>query len=169
MKEDTQAKFIEVLEQHKGQILRICSIYTSNAEDRKDLFQDIIVHIWNSMDNFAGKSSMGTWIYRISLNVSMRFRSKKSKALKNKVSFESIEYSIYAPAEETGHDKNLRLIALRGCIRQLNEGDRSLVVLYLEELPYKEIANILGITENHVAVKIKRIKKKLLHCLNKNP
>ena len=80
---------------------------------------------------------------------------------------DSLDLSRYGETESS-EDDEMKLAFLRACIKKLNDSDKALITLYLEELPYKQIAEVTGITENHVAVKIKRIKKKLLNCINKN-
>jgi RNA polymerase sigma-70 factor (ECF subfamily) len=160
--------FLEALEESQQKLLRICSVYAKDADDTKDLFQEVLVNIWRSMPNFKGNSSMGTWMYRITLNVCLRMRSKEIKLQKKVIRLDSITIgNLKSPHVDT--EMNEQLIALRSCIRKLNEADRAAITLYLEELPYKEISNVLGLKENTVAVKVKRIKGKLLNCLKQTP
>ena len=158
--------FLKVLEQNQQKLYRICSVYSKNSEDAKDLLQDVLINIWKSMPSFEYKSSIETWIYRITLNTCLRFRSNHIKKQKRFVSMDNI-ISTSAQPEAENEEQKERLVQLRNCINHLNKGDKAIVSLYLEKLPYKEISNITGITENNVAVKIKRIKKKLLNCINK--
>ncbi len=158
---EIERRYINILERNKDKILRICGVYAKNKEDKQDLVQDVFLNIWKSLPSYQGKSSMDTWLYRITLNVCLRSRYVKNR---KKVSdLESV--SIIPPVVSTKEEKYEELY---DCISKLPDTDRSLIILYLEDLPYKEIANIIGITENHVAVKLKRIRKSLLNCLKKS-
>jgi RNA polymerase sigma-70 factor (ECF subfamily) len=157
--------FLAALEQNQKKLFRICSVYTKNTEDTKDLFQEVLVHIWQSMPSFTAKSSIGTWMFRITLNVCLRFRSKHTKKIDRFITMDSVTIA-HIKTEPSRNDQNEQLIALKYCIRELNEADKAVITLYLEELPYKEISSITGLTKNTIAVKIMRIKKKLLDCIN---
>jgi len=165
MVKEFETTFLEALEQNQQKVLRICSAYAKDAEDTKDLFQEVLIHIWQSMPNFKSNSTLSTWIFRITLNVCLRFRSKDSKKQKRFLHMDSSAIA-NIPSEKEYKEQNEQLVQLRNCIKVLNEADKAVITLYLEELPYKEISNILGLTENTVAVKVKRIKKKLLNCIN---
>lgn len=165
MDKDQEDIFLSALEQNKRKLLRICSVYAKDDEDSKDLFQEVLIHIWQSMPRFNNSSSIGTWMFRITLNVCLRFRWN---GLRKQNRFQNIDSITIAniKSEEPNSDQNDRLLTLRNCIKNLNESDKAVVALYLEELPYKEISTITGITENTIAVKVKRIKEKLLNCIN---
>ena len=165
MGKELENTFLEALENNQQKLLRICSVYAKDAEDTKDLFQEVLIHIWQSMPNFKSNSLLSTWIFRIALNVCLRFRSKDIKKQKRFLHMDSIAIANIA-SEKENNEQNKQLTQLRNCIKTLNEADKAVITLYLEELPYKEISNILGLTENTVAVKVKRIKKKLLNCIN---
>jgi len=165
MGKELEDTFLEALEQNQQKLLRICSVYSKDASGTKDLFQEVLFNIWKSMPNFNGEAAIGTWMYRITLNVCLRMRSKEIKLQKKTLRLSSITIS-NLKADSANHTQNEQLIALRNCIKKLNEADKAVITLYLEELPYKEISSVLGLNENTVAVKVKRIKKKLLHCLN---
>ncbi len=166
MKKELENIFLTALKQNQQKLFRICSVYTKDAEDTKDLFQEGLVNIWQSMPNFEAKSSIGTWMFRITLNVCLRFRTKLIKKQNQFINIDSIT-TANIRAEERSNEQNEPHINLRNCIKKLNEADKAVIALYLEELPYKEISNIIGLTENHIAVKVKRIKSKLLNCINK--
>ncbi|SMG45050.1 RNA polymerase sigma factor [Arenibacter troitsensis] len=166
MDKELENTFLEALEQNEQKLLRICSVYAKDAEDTKDLFQEVLIHIWQSMPNFKFNSLLSTWIFRITLNVCLRFHSKDIKKQKR---FLHMDNSTFAnlPSEKEYKEQNEQLAQRRNCIKVLNEADKAVITLYLEELPYKEISSILELTENTVVVKVKRIKKKLLNCINK--
>lgn len=157
--------FLSALKENQDKLYGICSIYSDSNEDSKDLFQEVLVHIWKSMSSFKNNSSIGTWMFRIALNVCLRFKSKYTKNQNRFIRLDSITISNLGSvvADESDIEK---LFALRNCVKKLNEGDKAIVALYLEGLAYREISDILGLSENHIAVKIKRIKSKLFNCIN---
>lgn len=166
MRKERETIFLNALEENQEKLFRICSIYSKDNEDAKDLFQEVLVHVWRAMDTFKGNSSIHTWMFRIALNVCLRFKSKDIKNYNRFMSIEHITIVDFASEEKSEHD-NEKLKSLRRCVKKLNEGDKAIVGLYLEGLAYKEISSILGVSENNVAVKVKRIKLRLLNCINK--
>ncbi|TMM53170.1 sigma-70 family RNA polymerase sigma factor [Maribacter algarum] len=166
MKKEQETIFLKALELNQEKLFRICSIYSKDDEDAKDLFQEVLVHIWRSMSTFKANSSMGTWMFRVALNVCLRFKSKHTKNQNRFIRIDSITIANFG-YKENSEVENEKLNSLRKCVKQLNEADKAIVALYLEGIAYKEISSILGLSENHIAVKIKRIKSKLLNCINK--
>ncbi|MEM1257275.1 MAG: RNA polymerase sigma factor [Bacteroidota bacterium] len=165
MTKELETSFLSALNQYQHKLLRICSIYSINEEDRKDLFQEVMMRIWQAMPSFKAKSSLETWMFRIAINTCLRFRSDVNKKQEKIVRMNSFDIEILGVQEDnTDHGK--LLLKLRHCIKELNESNKAITALYLEGLPYKEISAITGISENTIAVKMKRIKKKLLNCLN---
>jgi RNA polymerase sigma factor (sigma-70 family) len=156
--------FLTALEQNQQKLLRLCSVYSENAEDKKDLFQEALINIWQAMASFEEKSSISTWMFRITLNVCLRLQSKEEKKRNRFLKMDSIIIE-NIKAEETSSEDNDRLQKLRNCIKKLNDADRAVITLFLEELPYKAISEITGLTENYIAVMVKRIKEKLLNCI----
>lgn len=156
-------KFEDIIERNKSRIFRICSSYAVSPIEPQDLFQEVVVQIWKSILTFQGRSDISTWVYRIALNVCINSNKKlKSKQFKT-VQLDSIEF-IPSEGEMSKPDQE-RLDALQSCLSKMNGIEKSIVVLFLEDLPYKEIAEITGLTANHIAVKMKRIKKSLLKCI----
>lgn len=157
--------FLKGLEQNQQKLLRICSVYARDADDKKDLFQEALINIWQSMSSFEERSSLSTWMFRVTLNVCLRLKTKQAKRRERFQKLDSIMIEGITE-EEPNQEEQERLIKLRKCIKKLNDADKAVTTLYLEELSYKEISDITGLTENNVAVKIKRIKMKLLTCIN---
>lgn len=168
MTKELENTFLSALEEHQYKLLRLCSVYAKDEDDTKDLFQEVLVNIWKSMPTFKGDSNIGTWMYRITLNVCLRLRTKEIGKQKKIMRMDNRSINIYKTevVEDGQIEKQKQLVQLRKCIKQLNEADKAVISLYLEELPYKEISQVTGLTENNIAVKIKRIKKKLLNCLS---
>ncbi|UBM61336.1 sigma-70 family RNA polymerase sigma factor [Candidatus Sulfidibacterium hydrothermale] len=155
--------FEQIVEENKGKIYRICKIYAVSPLEPQDLFQEVIYAIWKSISTFKGNSNIDTWIYKITLNICLRSKQKLDKKNFKTVHLESIQFvPVEIPLEKTQLEKYK---ALTSCISSLNKNNKSIIILYLEGLKYKEIAEITGLTENHIAVKMKRIKKTLLNCI----
>ncbi len=163
--EKQKTTFLSALKENQDKLYRICSIYSDSNEDSKDLFQEVLVNIWKSMNSFKGNSSIDTWMFRIVLNVCLRFKYKHTKNQNRFIRLDSMTISNIGFEEANDKDSE-KLIALRKCVKKLNEGDKAIVALYLEGLAYREVSDILGLSENHIAVKIKRIKSKLFNCIN---
>ena len=143
-------------------IIKICRAYTNTQEDFEDYYQEVCLQIWKSRNSFQGQSEWSTWVYRLSLNVSMTLLKKK----KNSHQHFASDYLPVELAEEPKAFANEALDQLYTAIRQLSEVDRAVILLYLEEKSYQEIAEIIGTNPNNIGVRIARIKerlKKLLH------
>jgi RNA polymerase sigma-70 factor (ECF subfamily) len=164
MNQELENTFLRALEQNQQKLLRVCSVYAEDADDKKDLFQEALINIWEAMPSFKEQASISTWMFRITLNVCLRLQSRQAKKRDRFRKMDSITIENIR-SEETGGEDHERLVKLRSCIRKLNDADRAVITLYLEELPYRQISEITGLTENHVAVMVKRIKEKLLNCL----
>jgi len=165
MTKELEDTFLEGLAQNKEKLFRICSAYSHDPEEASDLFQDVLVNIWQAMPKFNSKSSLGTWMFRITLNICLRLRSSQIKRRDLFVNFDRSNLENIGISGENDENSH-HLKRLRKCIKLLNDADKSIITLYLEELPYKEISDITGVTENTIAVKIKRIKSKLFNCMN---
>lgn len=153
-----------IIENNKQRIYRICRAYAVHPEDRKDLFQEVVINIWQSLKGFREEAKIETWIYRIALNVCMR-HSLKLKKKKKERSYSDLEIVVKGPDISQNLEQKESLEQLNRCIAALNEVEKSLITLFLEDLPYKSISQITGLSENNVAQKIKRIKEKLMHCI----
>jgi RNA polymerase sigma-70 factor (ECF subfamily) len=161
---NSEQVFQKVLEDNKTSILRICRVYAVAPLAPEDLFQEVVFQIWKAFDSFKGKSSRNTWVYRIALNVCLRSKMKWQNTSKKTVQLEAIQFAL-AGESTVAPDQEEKYQLLKACITTLNEVDQSIMVLYLEELSYREIATITGLTENNIAVKMKRIKQRLLKCI----
>jgi RNA polymerase sigma factor (sigma-70 family) len=164
MNQQLENTFLAGVEQNQQKLLRVCSVYAEDADDKKDLFQEALIHIWQSMPSFEERSSISTWMFRITLNVCLRLQSKQLNKKGRFLKIDSIRIA-HIRDEETNHEEHEQLVKLRNCIKKLNDADKAVIALYLEELPYSEISSITGLTENNIAVKLKRIKSKLLNCI----
>lgn len=162
-KQQSKITFEQTLENNKDKIYRICRIYSVAPAEPQDLFQEVVYQIWKSFENFKHKSSIDTWVYRIALNVCYRAKTQLHKKQEKTTRLDSIQFML--ANQPPDNDEEEKYQALRACIATLNESDKSIVILYLEDLPYKQIAAITGMSENYVAVKMKRIRKTLFDCI----
>jgi len=164
MQHNLESNFEQLLEENKHKIYRICKIYAISPIEPQDLFQEVVFQIWKSYATFKGNSNSSTWVYKIALNVCLRSKMQFNKNNAKIVRLESIHF--LQPKNTPDESEQEKYKFLRDCISTLNESDTSIVILYLEDVSYKEIAAITGLTENHIAVKMKRIRKKLFDCIS---
>jgi RNA polymerase sigma-70 factor (ECF subfamily) len=144
-----------------GIIIKICRAYSNSQEDFEDYYQEVCLQIWKSRDNFKGQSEWSTWIYRISLNVCLTLLKKNKKKQHT-----SSDYIPDVVIEDSRVFTDESLNHLYSAIKQLSELDRGVIMLYLEEKSYQEIADIIGTNANNIGVRITRIKEKLKKILN---
>ncbi len=166
MDEDLESLFIKIIEDNSQKILRICQAYAHHREDQKDLYQEVVLNIWKSLPSFRQEAMINTWVYRVCLNVCMQFSIKSKKVNNVHVAIEGISILDESRDLQMNMEDNEKIKQLYECIAKLNDAEKSLVLLFLEDLSYRAISDITGITENHVAVKLSRIKKKLFNCIN---
>lgn len=147
---------------HAGIIIKICRAYTNTQEDYEDYYQEVCLQIWKTKDNFKRESNWSTWVYRVSLNVCLTFLKKKKN---NHQQFASDSLPDEA-MEESNAFIDVSLNQLYTAIKHLSEIDRAVILLYLEEKSYQEIAEIIGTNVNNIGVRIKRIKERLKKLLD---
>ena len=143
-------------------IIKICRAYTNTQEDFEDYYQEVCLQIWKSRENFRGDAEWSTWVYPLSLNVCLTLLKKK----KNSSQYFASDALPEEAMEDSQAFSDESLNLLYDAIRQLSEVDRGVILLYLEEKSYQEIADIIGTNPNNIGVRIKRIKgrlQKLLH------
>ena len=138
---------------YAAMIIKICRAYTNTQEDFEDYYQEVCLQIWKSRNNFRGQSEWSTWVYRLSLNVSMTLLKKQKN---NRQHLDSG----YLPSEVSDEPRAITQDALEQLysrLRQLSEVDSGVILLYLEEKSYHEIAEIIGTNPNNIGVRVKRI------------
>lgn len=159
-------KFIQIIKENRNLIYKICYSYCKEPENRNDLEQEILIQLWHSLGKFDGRVKITTWIYRIALNTAISFYRKESKVSKNKIPIDKSIISLSNNENDIELNQNITL--LYKFIDKLNELDKALILLYLDDNKHKEIAEILGISETNVGSKISRIKKELKEQFNNN-
>lgn len=152
--------FDTLIQHHKGIIYKITNAYCKNEEDRKDLIQEIIIQLWKSFDNYNTQYKQSTWIYRISLNVSISFY-RKEKRRNELTQTHPLSIITHVDTADKIQEQEETIRQLHQFIAELKELDKALMLLYLEEKSHKEMAEIMGISESNVATKIGRIKQVL--------
>lgn len=151
--------FLSIIEQNKGIIYKVANAYCGNAEDKKDLIQEIIVQLWRSFHRYNNQYKYSTWMYRIALNTAISFYRKENRRKQLSSPFSATILDLAEDNTITETDTNLG--HLQQFIAGLKELDKALMLLYLEEKSQKEIAGITGISETNVSTRIGRIKKML--------
>lgn len=138
-----------------GVIRHICGVYARNEEELKDFIQEVTIQLWRSHVKFEMKSKVSTWVYRVTLNVCL------SMSRKNKKAFESVSLDNVQLAQDNDTEEKEQIELLYKAVRMLKDADRAIILLYLENKSYKEIAEILGMTVTNVGVKVNRLKNQL--------
>jgi RNA polymerase sigma-70 factor (ECF subfamily) len=149
--------FTKWLADHKVILFKVVHAYAFEHADRQDLFQDIVIQIWRSVDAFRGESSVPTWLYRIALNTAIAWNRREDRHRRGKQPLQIVDGLLAASTAET----DPRVEWLYRQIAQLKPVDRSVALLLLDGFGYREIAAIVGISESNVGVKINRIKSAL--------
>lgn len=153
-----EALFRKWLRQHQHLLFKIVNAYAATVEDRDDLFQEIALQLWRALPKFRQDATAGTYIYRVALNTAISWNGKSKQYPSGKPGREA-DYGYVLQSQ--GQEIDERLAWLYEQIGQMNRIDRSVTLLLLEGFKYRDIADILGITENNVGVKITRIKQRL--------
>ena len=155
----SEAQFLEQVKQNQGIIYKLVGLYANDAEEKKDLYQEVLLQAWKGCPSFRQESKFSTWLYRVCLNTIFT-RNRKKQPLDYKDSLEAI-----APVVQSNSIQNEDAVRLRQAIRKLAETDRALISLHLDGYDNGEIADLMGISNNHVAVKLHRIKEQLSNFL----
>ncbi|MEO9481794.1 MAG: RNA polymerase sigma factor [Ekhidna sp.] len=159
MKESEQRKiFDEWLAGYRALLFKIIRAYAYTSDDQNDLFQDVCIQVFRSIPNFRGSSAVSTWLYRIALNTAIKWSTKEKKHVMGHHEVEKMTNVLIVSDEA----KDERVGWLYNQIKQFNEIDRSLTLLLLDGYSYKEMSEMMGISESNIGVKIHRIKKQLV-------
>ncbi len=146
---------------HQGLIFKVARAYAGTPEDQDDLFQDILLQLWLSIPNFQGRAKISTWIYRVTLNTALVWKRSEKKRRKH-----SVLMTEFRPQQSNCSGQPEEIIGrLYEAIRELTKVDAAVVLMHLDGLAYSEMAEILGISESNVGVKLNRAKKQLAQLL----
>lgn len=154
--------FLKIITDNQGIIHKVCGIYCDTNEDREDLFQEIVAQLWRSFPTFRHESKISTWMYRVSLNTAIT-HFKKDKRRPDRDGIDHSDFQIASADYDESYEEKIKL--LHQAISKLTGIEKSIVLLYLEDKKYEEIAEIVGITQNYVRVKMNRVKAKLMKLM----
>lgn len=152
-------EFLEAVTQNEKVVYKVCRLYCKTKDDRQDLFQDIMMQLWKAFPSYRKESKVSTWIYRVALNTAItRFRKESKMPVHEDLTVDAFEY---ATSEEDSFD------AMLHAIDKLMDIEKALIMLYLDDLSYKEISTIMGISESNVGFRLNAVKNKLRLLVNK--
>jgi RNA polymerase sigma-70 factor (ECF subfamily) len=161
-KENLTKSFLESVHGSQRIIHKVCRVYRDDPEDQRDLYQEIVYQLWRSYPSFKGEAKVSSWIYRVALNTALASYRKRGPSIRY---MRDIPESIHPSQQEPGgSDREEQLFAV---LRKLDDAEKMLMTLYLEDYSYKEISEITGLTENNIGVRLSRIKNKLRQHLQK--
>ena len=163
MSENLEQSFVVQLQANQNIIHKICRLYTAGEDAHKDLFQEITIQLWKAFPKFRGESKFTTWAYRVGLNTAITLYRKKKRSIET-TPFDSEFHRINTDEYNFEEEEQLKL--MYKAIAELNDIDKALMFLYLEDKDYTEISETLGISEVNARVKMNRIKGKLKKTLN---
>ena len=163
MQKELEAEFLSDFEKNQNIAHKICRMYTTDQEAHNDLFQEITIQLWKNYSKFRGDAKFSTWMYRVALNTAISLYRKSTKSIKTD-DFSNVAFRISSTEYDDTEEKQLE--ALYKAIHQLNDIDKALIFLYLEDKNFHEIAETLGISNVNARVKMNRAKEKLKNILN---
>ena len=165
--DDRSALFRTWLCEHAGLFYKVVRAFAPSQADHDDLMQEILLQLWISIPKYEGDAKPSTWIYRLALNTALAWKRKEKKH-QNDVSFVRMEDPPVGHAQDTTGEYAEKIDLLYAGIRSLPKIDAALIVMHLDDHSYRDIAEVLGISENHVGVKIHRIKKRLIKSMKES-
>jgi RNA polymerase sigma-70 factor (ECF subfamily) len=155
-------RFLELVNENRNKILRVCRVYAWNAADQDDLYQEILFHIWRGLPDLKERQFANTWLYRVAINTAISFVRKRASRSDRVVQFEPADLTRAIESRQTTEaSSDDRLANLYSAIYKLDALEKALVTLFLEDLTYEEMAEATGIKANNVGVMLHRAKKKL--------
>lgn len=154
-----EKEFLTTIHAYQNIIYKVCKMYRNSREDQEDLFQEIVYQLWKSFPSFRAESKVSSWIYRIALNTAMAIYRRPKLQVDY---FEEMPEKFEHSSEQTATENEERLFT---ALRRLNDSEKALISLYLDDFSYQEIAAITGISEGNTGVRLNRIKNKLKEIL----
>ena len=157
---EDKEKFVRLLDEHSGITRKVAAGYSNSLADRDDLMQEITLQLWKAYPRYSPERPFSTWMYRIALNVAISFLRSNSRPVRRTIPLDEMSRE---PADESAGspEDGERVAILRRIVAALEPLDRALMLLYLDDHSYREIASILGITETNVATKLNRLKQRV--------
>ena len=163
MKSESEESFVKQLKANQNIVHKICRLYTSDQDSHNDLFQEITIQLWKAFPKFRGESKFSTWAYRVALNTAITLYRKSTRSVAT-TSYEGQKHFI--SQEDYNFEEEEQIKLMYQAVQQLNDIEKALIFLYLEDKDYTDISETLGISEVNARVKMNRIKGKLKKILN---
>lgn len=157
---ERRERFLEIADTYKMVIAKVCSVYASASAPFADLYQEVMVNVWNGLESWRGDARMSTWIYRLAINTCITWHRRNRRHVEGAV---SLDFCPEIESEPSAADEVAELYRL---IAMLDPFDKALITLWLDERPYDEIAQITGISKANVATRLHRIREKLTKLAN---
>ena len=154
-----ESKFAQIVAEQKGTIYTVCYMFSQDADEVNDLFQEVLVNLWKGFENFEHRSDVRTWIYRVALNTCISLDRKRRRSKSTKL---TMDINLFEDRDEDTRQVDM----LHKRISRLQPFDRAIVLLWLEDMPYEEIGQIVGITAKNVSVRLFRIREQLKRMSN---
>jgi RNA polymerase sigma-70 factor (ECF subfamily) len=169
--QDGDRGFLALVNENRPRILKICRVYAWNRADQDDLHQEILVQIWRSLPSLKEAGHADTWLYRVALNTAITFLRKRASRHARTFTFdhEQIRRVADQQPQHPSHDDSAQLAALYEAIAKLDEVEKALITLFLEDLSYEQMAEVMGVSLSHVGVMLHRAKKKLSTLIQEVP
>ncbi|MGZ4963167.1 MAG: RNA polymerase sigma factor [Limisphaerales bacterium] len=161
-----EQQFLELVNENRNKVLKVCRVYAWNSADQDDLYQEILFQIWRGLPALKEKQFANTWLYRVAINTAISFVRKRASRTDKVVHIEHAELARTIESRQTIEPTDDRLATLYAAISKLDELEKALVTLFLEEFTYDQMAEVTGISASNVGVMLHRAKKKL-SCLMK--
>jgi len=163
LNKELKNKFVKELQSNQGIIHKICRAYTKGDAQHKDLFQEISIQLFNAYPKFRGDAKFSTWMYRVAINTAISLYRKSKRQVQTSELFDNLKELEFKDYDDT---KDRQVAMLYQAINKLNDIEKALVLMYLDDKPYVEISDVLGISEVNARVKMSRAKTKLRNILN---
>ena len=157
---EKENEFTNIVKRYKNTIYTVCYLFSKDNDEVNDLFQETLINLWQGFDSFQGKCDLKTWIWRVSLNTCLTFERKKGRSI------ETIPLNMDINLFTDTDDDTRQIQQLYRRINQLGVVDRAIILLWLENMSYEEIGQIIGISTKNVSVKLVRIKEQLKKMSN---
>lgn len=164
MHNSKEKEFSQLIKDNQGLVIKVSRLYTNSPEDEQDLFQEIVLQLWRSYDTFKGQSKISTWMYRVALNTAITLFRKKTKSPQT----DELKDFHQGDYLEDDDEKQQQISLLYKVVKMLPKVERAIVMMYLDDLPYRDIAENLGISEVNARVKMNRLKKTLKELMEKH-
>jgi RNA polymerase sigma-70 factor (ECF subfamily) len=156
-----EGEFVALVNANRQRILRICRVYAGNAQDEEDLYQEVLFQIWRALPTLKTQAHANTWLYRVALNTAVSYVRKQNVAGRKATPVEHSEITAMLDQRQESAPPHSRMELLYEAIAQLDKAEKAIITLFLEDLSYDEIGEVLGINASHAGVMLHRAKKKL--------